>query len=288
MDDEIRWHLLMTKTYERRISRAFTLLREQGIEPLLIKGWAAARFYPPDKPRFFGDVDIAVSSSDYERASKMAASADLAFLAIDLHRELRALDTLPWKDIVDHSDLIETDNGSIRVPCPEDHLRVLCVHWLTDGGAYREKLWDIYYLIDNRRPGFDWNRAVGAVSPTRQVWIKTTIAIAHKYLGLRIDDLPFEREVSSVPTWIDRTLQKEWSTTTRLKPINTVLHDRRKLWDQIKKRIPPNPIQSTIEMEGRLDSRRRLYYQTANYFQRFAPMMRRIAFALSRTKENAG
>ena len=58
MNDELRWYLLTSKKFERQIADAFTLFRKEGIEPLLIKGWAAARYYPADKPRFFGDVDI--------------------------------------------------------------------------------------------------------------------------------------------------------------------------------------------------------------------------------------
>lgn len=287
MDEELRWHLLMTKKYEREISRAFELFRQKGIEPLLIKGWAAARYYPSDKPRFFGDVDLAVAAKDYEQALVMAASEEFAFLAIDLHKELRALDTVPWQSIIERSELVETDGGSIRVPCAEDHLRILSVHWLTDGGAYRNKLWDIYYLINNRAGDFDWNRAIGAVSQTRQGWLKATIAIAHQHVGLPIDDLPFEQEVRSVPEWIERALEKEWSTDVRLQPIHTVLRDPKKLWLQIRKRIPPNPIQSTIEMEGRFDSGTRIFYQIGNYFQRVAPMIRRVGYAVSHLRTNA-
>lgn len=270
----------MTKKFERQISEAFTLLREQGIEPLLIKGWAAARYYPPDKPRFFGDIDIAVPADAYDRASKMIKQPEFELLAIDLHRELRALDTVPWDEIIARSELIETDVGAIRVPCPEDHLRILCVHWLNDGGAYKDKLWDIFHLIANRRAGFDWSRVLDTVSETRQEWIKSTIAIAHKYLGLPVDDLPFADEVRKVRPWMVKALETEWASGVRLQPIHTVLRDPQQVLQQIRKRIPPNPIQSTIEMEGRLDARTRVFYQLGNYFQRVRPMIDRVGNAL--------
>lgn len=287
MDEELRWHLLMTKKFERQIADAFEIFRKQGIEPLLIKGWAVARYYPRDKPRFFGDVDIAVAAEHYDKASRMVTGPELAFLPIDLHRELRSLDTLPWKAIIDRSEVIETVSGNIRVPCGEDHLRILCVHWLTDGGAYRDKLWDVYHLIDNRRDDFDWDRAVGSVNPVRQGWIKTTIAIAHKYLGLPVDDLPFAQDVRKVPIWIERALAKEWATDVRLLPLHTVLRDHKKFWQQIMKRVPPNPIQATIEMEGRFDARTRFFYQIGNYFQRLTPMTRRVGYALFQARKDA-
>jgi putative nucleotidyltransferase-like protein len=280
MDEELRWHLLMSKTFERQISDAFVVFREQGIEPLLIKGWAAARYYPPDKPRFFSDVDIAVAADDHERAAKLVDAKAFPNVAIDLHKELRWLDTIAWKDVIERSELIETNTGTIRVPCAEDHLRILCVHWLNDGGAYKNKLWDVYYLIENRSEDFDWDRVLGTVSATRQNWIKTAIAIAHKYLGLHTDDLPFADEVRTVEPWISRALEKEWATDVRLMPMHTALSSPRKVFQQIRKRIPPNPIQSTIEMEGRFDARTRIFYQIGNYFQRITPMIERIRYVL--------
>ncbi|HKX84887.1 MAG TPA: nucleotidyltransferase family protein [Pyrinomonadaceae bacterium] len=280
MDEDLRWHLLMSKTFERQISDAFAMFREQGIEPLLIKGWAASRYYPPDKPRFFTDIDIAVAEDDHERAAKLVDAKAFPNVVIDLHKELRALDTMPWKELMDRSELIETDTGTIRVPCAEDHLRVLCVHWLNDGGAYKNKLWDVYHLIENRRDDLDWNRVLGTVSETRQGWIKTAIAIAHKYLGLHTDDLPFAEEVRTVEPWISRALEKEWATDVRLIPIHMVLRSPRKIFQQIRKRIPPNPIQSTIEMGGRLDARTPIFYQIGNYFQRISPMFERVRYVV--------
>lgn len=280
MDEELKWHLLISKKNERQIADAFKLFREQGIEPLLIKGWAAARYYPPDKPRFFGDTDIAVSAEDYERAATLIRTPAFDFIAIDLHKELRALDTIPWDDIIAHSELIETEFGTIRVPCAEDHLRILCVHWLTDGGAYKNKLWDIYYLISNRGNDFSWKRALGSISETRQQWIKSTIAITHKYLGLDVESLPFADEVKTVEPWLTRAIEKEWATDVRLLPIHTVLSDPKRVWQQIRKRIPPNPIQSTVEMEGRFDARTRIFYQIGNYFQRITPMIQRVSHAI--------
>ena len=284
MDEELRWHLLMTKKFEHQIAVAFELLRRKGIEPLLIKGWAAARYYPPDKPRFFGDVDLAVAASDYELASESIRQPDFAFLAIDLHKELRALDTVAWDDILSHSEVIE--GSSIRVPCAEDHLRILCVHWLNDGGAYKERLWDIYYIIERGIETLDWNRVLDVVDPVRREWIKTVIAITHKYLGLDVSALPFADDVREVDPWIVRAIEKEWATDVRLLPMQTVLRDPKKLLQQIKKRIPPNPIQSTIEMGGRLDARKRFFYQIANYFQRWPPMKRRLSFAIAQLLRN--
>ena len=105
---------------------------------------------PENKRRRVGDIDLAVSEADYVAASEIARSEEAIQLNIDLHCELRDRDTLPWELIVAKSELVEIDNEKIRVLGEEDHLRVLAFHWLVDGGRYKDKLWDLYYAVENR------------------------------------------------------------------------------------------------------------------------------------------
>ena len=68
MTDELRFYLLRKRLTEELIVKAFRSFRDQHIEPILIKGWAASRNYPESVPRFSADVDLAVSANDYESA----------------------------------------------------------------------------------------------------------------------------------------------------------------------------------------------------------------------------
>jgi hypothetical protein len=113
----------------------FKILREHNIEPVLIKGWAAGLKYSQPWERFFSDIDIAVNPSDYQRAQEIAFENNLS---VDLHKGLRHHDTLAWSDLYENSRLVLIDDAQIRILREEDHLRVLCVHWLTDGGAFKE------------------------------------------------------------------------------------------------------------------------------------------------------
>ena len=131
--DEFRWKLLQKKAEERRVVEAFALFRKHSIEPILIKGLAAAQWYPDATMRLSTDADLAVSDNDYQRAEDLRRSI-AANLTIDLHRELRHLDTVAWDDLFAHSRHMDIDGVKIRVLRSEDHLRVLIVHWLTDGG----------------------------------------------------------------------------------------------------------------------------------------------------------
>ncbi len=279
--DDTRWYLLQEKAMEVRALRAFSLLREAGIEPILIKGLAAARFYPEPGSRASIDMDLAVSADDYEKALEIARSAAANGLAIDLHRELRHLDTVEWSDLFANSQLLELEGGTIRFLRLEDHLRVLCVHWLTDGGSFKERLWDIYYAIQNRPPDFDWARFLDPVSDTRRRWMICTVGLAYHFLDLNLDDTPIKDEAKDLPAWVIKTVEKEWASETRFRPLETVTHDPIMLLKQIPRRLRPNPIWATVQMEGSFDAKTRVFYQIGSFFQRILPSYKRLSQAIT-------
>lgn len=274
--NEKRWLILQAKVYEENIKSAFQYFRENGIEPILIKGWAAAVEYPDSYKRFYGDIDLCVSSRDYEKSRSLVDAEEGRRLVIDLHRELRHLDSHDWEDLFDNSIIRDLDGQKIRVLRPEDHLRVLCTHWLNDGGADKQRLLDIYHIIDNYRNNFDWQRCLGQLSTVRRTWILKTIGAVEKYFNLDCSHLPFSDAEKSLPRWFVRALEKEWQSETKLKPMGTMLTNPHGFWKQLKKRFPPNPIQATIDMEGSLDDSSRLYYQIGDILLRFKPSVKRL------------
>lgn len=280
MDDELRWYLLAKKKLEGQIAIAFRTFRLHGIEPILIKGWAAALNYPADVPRFYGDIDLAVAAADYDKAQTLVAGPDAEAKGVDLHRELRHLDTLDWNLLFDRSELLDVEGQTIRVLAPEDHLRVLCVHWLTGGGEYKQRLYDIYYAVANRPDSFDWSRCLDVISRNRRTWIIATIGLAHKYLGLPLDGLPFANEAKLLPAWLTRCVERAWSSDTRLRGIDESITNPKGFVRQVRNRIPPNPIQSTIFCEGSFDDRSRIGYQLRDIFGRMIPSVRRLSKAI--------
>lgn len=267
--------MLQLRVSEKRIIEAFVFFRQNQIEPILIKGWAGAQNYPNPSERLFSDIDLIISPVDYDRALTILKSYQGGF-PIDLHLGARRHDTLPFEILYKNSQIIKCGDGEVRILCPEDHLRVLCVHWLTDGGEYKSKLWDIYYAVENRPATFDWEKCLTVVSETRQKWIIYTICLAHIYLGLKIADTPAAGKLSDIPEWLIKTVEKEWASAERLVPLQQVLRDKKRLWKQIKKRLPPNPIQATVDMEGEFDNKTRIFYQIGDMYVRFKPILKRI------------
>jgi len=276
MADHGRWEILARKVQAARIVEAFRLFRANHIEPILIKGLAAARYYPESFVRSSIDIDLAVSKHDFKASRSLVMSVDAHGLAIDLHNELRHLDTVAWDSLFANSELIDIDGHGIRVLRPEDHLRVLCVHWLLDGAHNKNRLWDVYYLLHNRPAGFDWHRFLGLVSERRRRWLVCTVGLAQKYLGLDLTGTPLENACHDIPEWLIRSVENLWADETKELPLENAIFDGKKLYKQALMRFRPNPIRATIEMEGSFDAKMRIHYQIGNFFQRVVPSLRRI------------
>jgi putative nucleotidyltransferase-like protein len=72
--------------HEREIVYVLGLLRAEGIEPVVVKGWAMSRLYPDRALRPFGDIDLCVRPDQFARATaalKCLESIDGHY--VDLH-----------------------------------------------------------------------------------------------------------------------------------------------------------------------------------------------------------
>lgn len=268
-----KWKIIQYRVFERRIRDSFELFRRNGIEPILIKGWAAAQNYPIPFERTFTDVDLAVSEKDYVKALRLAR--ETRFL-LDIHKELRHLDAAGWEKLFAASRTVKLGDCDVRILCPEDHLRVLCVHWLNDGGVDREKLFDIYYAVENRAPDFDWAKCLESSGAKRKKWIACAVGLAEKYLALDLSETPLAGYSENIPGWLIKTVEKEWSRNIKLKPLENCLKNKNELIEQLKIRMPPNPIQASIETNSDFDARPRFIPQIASVFPRLKLSAQRI------------
>jgi hypothetical protein len=167
--------------HEREIAQVLTLLGEEGIEPVLIKGWAIARRYPDYALRPYGDVDLCVRPDQYDEATRLLrriASIEGPF--VDLHsgfagigqtkkvqspksrlqslspvRRLRKKDCDDWDKLHKRSQVVRLTEFKgprskilVRVLSDEDHLRVLCRHLLRSGAHRPPWLCDIALLLE--------------------------------------------------------------------------------------------------------------------------------------------
>lgn len=260
---------LLWKVYEKNLTKIWQILNEHQIEAILIKGWAISRFYDKPYMRGIGDYDIVVKPEDYAKCKKIFEG--LTDFPIDFHHGLRHLDTLNLDKAFSNAYFVELDGEQIRVLSEEDHLRILCVHWLNDGGENKERLWDIFYAIKNRSSNFDWDKCLNVVIPKRRLWIIMVILLTEKYLNLDISDLPTDVKNEKLLDWLPKKLEKIWSRKYRFLPLVFVKDNYRLLLYQLWYRIPPNPIMAIVGVEGDFDSRNIFYYQFKYFLKRSIP-----------------
>jgi hypothetical protein len=272
---ETKWQMLNRKVFERKLASLWQILESHNIEALLIKGWAVSTYYDDPFERYPGDIDLVVRPSEREKVLEVLQHVE--GLEIDYHFGMRHLDTVDINVLFENSGLIELEETYIRVLSAEDHLRVLCVHWLTDGGERKQKLRDIYYLLKNRPKDFNWDKCLSVVSQRRQLWILSTIGLTYHIYNLDISEFPFKDEIINIPGWFEREVKKRWEEPVYL-PLEYVLNDRRQLFEQLKKRFPPNKIMATIEMEGSFKSSTRIHYLFGYFFKKIISTIKRIYF----------
>jgi hypothetical protein len=149
-----------------------------------------------------------------------------------------------------------------------------------DGGSNKERLWDIFYLIDRRSPDFDWERCLNVISERRRRWIECTAGAAAKYLQLDLSDTPFAGAADRLPKWFVETIESEWSAEIKHIPLEAVVNDTKMLWPQLLRRLRPNAIYATVDCEGNFDARSRFFYKLRNALGRVTSSYRRVSSVL--------
>ncbi|HEY9232630.1 MAG TPA: nucleotidyltransferase family protein, partial [Blastocatellia bacterium] len=157
----------------------------------------------------------------------------------------------------------------VRVLSPEDHLRILCTHLLRHG-AYRP-LWlcDVAAALESRSASFDWDRCLTA-DPRTADWVACTMGLAHRLLGVEIEDMPVAARARNLPGWLLAHVLKQWQApyATRQshlqmrydRPMTYHLRHPAGALDAIRRRWP-DPLEATIKLRGAFNQLPRLPFQ---------------------------
>jgi len=278
-----RIHRLEASLHVARLKRVFQLFREAGIEPVLVKGWNVARLYPEPGLRHYFDLDLCVSHDCYAEANCLVASLGQDSLYVDLHDELDHLDVMKWDEFFSRSQLVRVDDTEVRVPCAEDHLRILCVHWLRHGAWRPAGLCDIAAALESRPVDFDWERCLGA-DPVRADWVTCAIGLARELLRAEIGDQGSDLNTRSadnsvrlsarcerLPCWLVSAVLRKWERSVSPNyhvPLSALLGDdgaRREFSENFLGRLD-QPVRATVALRGRFNNWPRLPYQLGEFF----------------------
>jgi hypothetical protein len=274
-----RLYTLQSRTNKTKIEKVFTTLRAARVECILIKGWAAARYYPEKGLRPYGDIDICVRKEDYRQAERALADLDPVKFKVDLHAGFTRFGIREEEQLFARSELVNLAGIEIRVLGAEDHLRVICFHLMREG-AWRP-LWlvDVAAALESRKEDFDWNYCLGEKLQARPVI--SAIALAHLLLQAKIDDIPQVKPRNQNPRWLVSTVLNEWGsripsmTHRHGRPMRDHLRDQGDLLSGLRHRWP-NAIEATTTMHGPFNDLPRLPFQIGNSLVRIGAFLAQL------------
>lgn len=267
-----RLNTLQARITQDTIGEVVAHLGSVGIEPILVKGWAVARLYPEQGLRPLGDIDLCVRPEEFERAGKALEDLGDRRYDVDLHRGFESLGGGKVDEIHARSRLANLGNTNVRVPCAEDHLRILCMHFLREGGWRPLWLCDIAAAVEALPEEFDWSYCLGN-DRSRSDAVICSIAVAHQLLSANIGRTPAARKTRELPRWLVPAILKEWGSpqpsmlrrhrapiTSYIRYPSGILQGLRDRW--------PNPIEATVGMRGPFNDFPRFPFQVGDCLAR--------------------
>lgn len=281
-----RYNILITAVREQKIERAFAALRAAGVEPILVKGWAAARLYPERGLRPYADVDLCVRAEQFEDA-RVALWEALGHgrAEVDLHGGFARFGGGGVGEIYARSQMARLGATDVRVPCAEDHLRVLSVHMLREGAWRALWLCDVAAAVEAAGDDFDWERCLTRDSRLAG-WVNCAMRAAHELLGADIRRTPAARAKRPLPRWLVPTILKEWGARLpsmaerHLAPM-AYLRTPAEIWEGLRHRWP-NPVEATVGAGAPFNGWPRLPFQLGTCLARTVKFAARLPGARRR------
>ncbi len=277
-----RLHAVQASLHDIHIQQVVEHLRDGGIEPILFKGWAVSRLYPDAALRPFGDIDLAVAPDQLDKARDRLLASRRSFGPIDLHAGLPDLGDRQWQQIVSRSALVTLGQTAVRIPSPEDHFRLLCLHMLRHGAWRPLWLCDIAVSLDQRGSQFDWDQCLSGDQRLSE-WVLAAVGLACRLLDAVIIPDALRSRAHAMARRLVGTVLRQWGSRRRG---DSHSRDDRRFVDSIVRPSRlcvalrmrwPNPIEAAMRCRGRPQSGIPWWlYQSAAFMQRAARLALRL------------
>jgi hypothetical protein len=259
-----RLQALFAKIHETKVQKIFRLFRAEGLEPILLKGWAIGRLYPQFGLRPSGDIDLFVRPQDYQPAKDVINSDEARDCWVDLHGRIFELADRSPDDLFARSELVSCGDEQVRVLSSEDHFALLSVHFLKHGAWRPLWLCDLGLLLESMPETFDWQLCLGR-NRRLSNWILSAIGLAHALIDAQIGNDEVAARSRQMPDWLVPAVLKQWETPFRdvhesLPLMAGYLRHPANFLREIPNRWP-NPIVATVNMRGKFNNYPRLGYQ---------------------------
>lgn len=274
-----RLYTLESRVNQAKIAEVFAVFRSHRVEPVLIKGWAAARYYPDKGLRPYGDIDICVRREEFQSAERAIATLDPVRFRIDLHTGFARFGVHEDEELFKRSQLVKIDQTDVRILCPEDHLRVVCFHMMREGAWRALWLVDVAAALESQPQDFNWNYFLG--DERQAAPLVNAIGLAQQLLGAKGANIPERLYSIQYPRWLVSTVLNEWGSTA---PSMIGRHDASML-AHLRRREGllaglghrwPNAIEATTTMRAPFNNLPRLPFQISNSLYRLGSFIAQL------------
>jgi hypothetical protein len=274
------FHSMEAALHEHRLKQVIPYLRDAGVEPVLVKGWAVARLYPEPGMRPFSDLDLCVLPGQYRAARAALDLRDSPPGNVDLHLGFGKFGHRQADDIFARSHLARLGGLEVRVLGEEDHLRFLCLHLLRHGAVRPLWLCDIALMLEARAEDFDWERCLGRAR--RQAdWVACALGLAHQLLGAKVEGTPIARRAKELPSWLVPAVLRAWGRPFQsLGQLAVYLRHPANRFKELLGELPrhwPNPIEATMTLGGSFNELPRWPFQVGHVFSRTAALVAQLS-----------
>lgn len=273
-----RLHTLQAGIHRREIESAITFLRAEGLEPLMGKGWVAARSYHKEGLRPYGDIDLYLPHDHYPLAVAALSRPEAPPCTVDLHSGSAELDDRSFDVLYERSRLARIADVDVRVLGPEDHLRLLCLHTLRHGAWRPLWLCDIAVALESQPVDFDWDYFLSG-DRRRSDWVACTIGLAHNILAADVNNVPAGIRYKDLPHWLVPTVLRQWGAGQTPHGCRTGMENYLRHPSGLLKALRirwPNPIEATVGMRGPFNELPRLPFQIGDALFRTAKFLTRV------------
>jgi hypothetical protein len=261
-----RLHAIEALLHERQLMRVVGRLHGAGVEPLLGRGWVAARHYPEACLRPYRDFDVYVGAVQRE-AARRALEGEEAPVVLNVG--CADLDDRAWSRLNERAQSVPLAGGPIRVLGPEDHLRMLALQMLRRGACRPLWLCDLAAVVETTHDSFDWDHFLSG-DRRRTEWSCCALALARDLIEADLAGAPPAVTGRLLPPWLIRAVLRQWSLGSAAQRPRPGGADER---PQPRGTTParwPNPIEATIGLGGPINGMPRLPFQLAECVSRTA------------------
>ena len=153
-------------------------------------------------------------------------------------------------EVFRRSEQVPARETLVRLPGSEDHLRLLCLDFVRQGGRQPMRLCDVGAVLESLPRGFDWDYFWGG-KPRRTSWLRAVLGLTHGLLGANMpegaaDECPGWLKTAVLQTWGDREIDTKCSRD--LQPLSNFLLRPRGLWRAVCRRLP-NVVEASFRLK---------------------------------------